>query len=119
LKDANLTEAQSIFLDQQVKASQQKNSCGMRWHPVMVRLALSLHLTSPAALELLRESGMVCLPSSRTLFDYSHVKPVEDGVDVVVLESLFKRVSKHPRHRKYHVAMGDEMTLCSKNQPEK
>lgn len=112
LNDADLTEAQSIFLQQQVKASQQKNSSGMRWHPTMIRLALSIHLTSPAALDLLRESGMVCLPCSRTLFDYSHVKPVKDGIDEVVLESLAKRVSEAPKHRRYHVAMGDEMSIC-------
>lgn len=111
LRDADLTEAQAIFLQEQIKASQQKNMCGMRWHPTMIRLALAIHLTSPAALELLRQSGMVQLPSSRTLFDYSHVKPVNDGIDKVVLESISKRLKDHPKHRKYHVLMADEMHI--------
>ncbi|KAK3920828.1 Transposable element P transposase [Frankliniella fusca] len=87
-----LSPAQSIFLQQQIKASQQKHAAGMRWHPTIIRFALSLHLTSPAAYELMRETGMVKLPSSSTLFEYSHVKPVEEGVDKLVLESLAERV---------------------------
>jgi hypothetical protein len=94
LKDSDITPAQHIFLQEQVKASPQKNMVGMRWHPTMIRLALALHLTSPAAYELMRETGMVRLPSSRTLFDYSHACVVKDGIDTVVLDTLTERVMK-------------------------
>ncbi|KAK3922593.1 Transposable element P transposase [Frankliniella fusca] len=113
LRDANVTPAQSIFLQQQIKASQQKKACGMRWHPTMIRFALAIHLTSPTAYDLLRQTGMVKLPHSNTLFDYSHVRPIQEGVDRVVLESVQERVRKFPeKHKKYHVLMMDEMYIC-------
>ncbi|XP_052130987.1 uncharacterized protein LOC127751445 isoform X2 [Frankliniella occidentalis] len=94
LESGQMTEAKSVFLQQQVKASQKKNMVGMRWHPTMIRFALAIHLTSPAAYELMRDTGMLKLPSGRTLFDYSHVKPVQEGIDQYVLDSLGERVSK-------------------------
>lgn len=112
LENGNMSPAQRIFLQQQVKASQKKNMVGMRWHPTMIRLALAIHLTSPAAYELMKETGMLKLPSSRTLFDYSHVKPIEEGIDQYVLDSVGLRVSKFQlRHKKYHVLMADEMHI--------
>ena len=111
-----ITPAQSIFLQQQVKASQhQKNNKGkgMRWHPTMIRSALSLHLQSPTAFRLLQNTGMVKLPSTRTLFDYSHVKPAKEGIDQVVLEDLTAKISKlRKRHQRYFVLMADEMHIC-------
>ena len=107
-----VTSAQSMFLQQQIKASQKKDSRGMRWHPTMIRLALSLHLTSPAAYELMRDTGMIKLPSSRTLFDYAHVKPSHDGIDEVVLESVGNRAARFDKkYKKYHVLMADEMHI--------
>jgi hypothetical protein len=112
VNNTSISPAQSVFLQQQIKASQQKNSCGMRWHPTMIRFALALHLTSPSAYELVRQTGMVKLPCSMTLFDYSHVQPAEEGVDRVVLESVAERVKKFPeKHKKYHVLMMDEMYI--------
>ncbi|KAJ1524634.1 hypothetical protein ONE63_011118 [Megalurothrips usitatus] len=117
-----VTPAQAIFLQQQVKASQQKNAAGMRWHPTMIRLALSIHLTSPAAYQLMRDTGMIKLPCSRTLFDYSHAKPTAEGIDRGVLEKLANKVEvlcnkvnektgKREVHKKYHVLMADEMYI--------
>ncbi|KAK3932931.1 S-methyl-5'-thioadenosine phosphorylase [Frankliniella fusca] len=112
LESGQMTEAQSVFLQQQVKASQKKNMVGMRWHPTMIRLALAIHLTSPAAYELMRDTGMIKLPSSRTLFDYSHVKPVQEGIDQYVLDSVGERVAKFKKkHQRYHVLMADEMHI--------
>ncbi|KAK3914463.1 LOW QUALITY PROTEIN: Transposable element P transposase [Frankliniella fusca] len=125
LNSCNLSPAQSqsVFLQQQVKASQQKNACSMKWHPTMIRLALAIHLTSPAAYELIRDTGMVKLPSSRTLFDYIHASEVKEGIDGVVIEKLAEKVenmtnevdpndpSKRLTHKKYHVLMGDEMYI--------
>ncbi|XP_034245499.1 uncharacterized protein LOC117647711 [Thrips palmi] len=112
LNNATLTPAQSIFLQQQIKASQVKNACGMRWHPTMIRFALSIHLTSPAAYEMMRQTGMIKLPSSSTLFEYSHVKPAEEGIDKEALHSIAQKVQKFPeKHKKYHVLMADEIHI--------
>ncbi|KAK3915650.1 Transposable element P transposase, partial [Frankliniella fusca] len=122
LKNHSITPAQSIFLQQQVKASQLKNASGMRWHPTLVRFALSIYLTSPTAYKSMRETGMVKLPSSRTLFNYSHANKIEEGIDKTVLEKLAenvqklcdsvnKKTGKKETHKKYHVLMGDEMHI--------
>lgn len=115
LNEHPLTPAQSIFIQQQIKASLKSNMVGMRWHPTMIRLALSLHITSPAAYELLRDTGMIKLPSSRTLFDYSRVKPLVEGIDPYVLENLGERMKKFKekgqKHKRYHVLMADKMYI--------
>ncbi|KAE8742013.1 hypothetical protein FOCC_FOCC012454, partial [Frankliniella occidentalis] len=110
-----VSPAQDIFLQQQIKASlKNKKKCGMRWHPTMIRLALAVHVTSPAAYDLIRDTGMIKLPSSRTLYDYSHVKPVEEGIDRTVLESIGNRMKGIEDYKKYHVLLADEMYI-SKN----
>ncbi|KAK3925819.1 Transposable element P transposase [Frankliniella fusca] len=123
LKESDkVTPAQSVFLQQQVKASQQKNACGMRWHPTMVRFALAIHLTSPSAYELIRDTGMIKLPSSRTLFDYSHANAVKEGIDDVVIKRLAEKnetltneinniTGEKCLYKKYHVLMADEMHI--------
>ena len=112
LSNSNMTPAQSIFMQQQVKASQLTNACGMRWHPTMVRFALSVHLTSPAAYEMMRQTGMIKLPSSSTLFEYSHVEKVSEGVDETVIKSVLDRLKKfEEKHKKYHVLMADEIHI--------
>ena len=112
LSCSELAPAEGIFLQQQVKASQKANMKGMRWHPTMIRFALSIYLTSPTAYETARDTGMVKLPCRRTLFDYSHAKSINDGIDQVVLDDLEERVKNVTKQRRYHVLMADEMHVC-------
>ena len=114
IRDANLTPAQSIFWQQQVKASELKNKSSMRWHPAIIRLALTIFEASRSAYERLHQSGFLQLPTSRTLFDYTHFAKITEGIDDVALDSITKRVHKLPKDRKYHVLMTDEMYI-SKN----
>lgn len=117
LQSADLNPLQALFLQQQVKAAQCKNSCGMRWHPTLIRMALSWYLKAPGLYKELTESGFVKLPTSRTLFDYSHITKVEPGVDSSVVESVAKRVNiieEDQTQTQYHVIMFDEMHI-SKN----
>lgn len=62
-----------IFWAQQVKALTVKTKSQIRWHPLMIRWALYLHHRSSGAYETLRKSGVIALPSSRTLRDYRHL----------------------------------------------
>lgn len=115
LRSGNLSPGQSMFLQQQVKASQKKNMCGMRWHPSLIRIALSIYLNSRSTYEMIRDSGVIKLPSSRTLFDYSHADVVKEGIDDVILKDLSEKVGKfEENYKKYHVLMADEM-YTSKN----
>jgi len=113
LQGANLNETQSLFLQQQIKANQCKRSCGMRWHPTLIRFALSIYL--PGAYKQLHDSGFIRLPSTSTLYDYSHATEIKPGIDTTVLESLAKRAtSEDNTFKQYHVLMADEVHI-SKN----
>lgn len=63
---------QRQFWEQQLKAASCKDTRGMRWHPLMVRWCLYLRHQSSSAYELLRDSGVLRLPSQRTLRDYTY-----------------------------------------------
>ena len=55
---------EQLFWEEQKKARQQKNSKQMRWHP---RWCLRIKLISSAAYNAFRSSGLLKLPSERTL----------------------------------------------------
>ena len=115
LKEANLSEAQSLFLQQQLKASNAKKACGRRWHPCIISFALSIYMKGPSAYKKMIETGMLILPSTRTLFDYAHVQPAKEGIDKYILEDAAKKVeklSKEETYKMHHVLMCDEMYIC-------
>ena len=62
----------SIFWQQQMKASLAKSKQGIRWHPAIIRWCLYLHHRSSGAYSTLTKSGVIALPSERTLRDYRH-----------------------------------------------
>ena len=50
----------------------QSAKVGRRYHPQVIRLALSLHGKSPSAYRELRDSGALILPSERIVRDYKN-----------------------------------------------
>jgi len=68
LQASDLTENQSRFLRLEFAAMQAKGS-SVKWHPIMIRLALSSYLRSPSSYDSWRKSGFIKLPTSRTLYD--------------------------------------------------
>lgn len=69
----------SLFWKQQSLSFSCKNSRSMKWHPIMIRFCLYLYHKSSSAYELLRKSGVVRLPSGRTLRDYRQFSPAVSG----------------------------------------
>ena len=61
---------QKIFWKQQRQAFSKKCAKSVRWHPLIVKWCLYLHHKSSGAYETLRNSGLIRLPSGRTLRDY-------------------------------------------------
>lgn len=61
-----------IFWDEQLKALQTKDPRQVRWHPALIKWCLHLKFKSTSAYHALRSTGVLTLPSERTLFDYSH-----------------------------------------------
>ena len=69
--------------------------CGMKWHPMIIRWCLYLRQTSNKCYESLRQSGFLKLPSTRTLFDYSHYIKSVNGFCPDVTEMLKNEATKN------------------------
>ena len=64
----------------------------MRWHPFMIRFALNLKYASTAAYRAVQQSGIISLPSERTLRDYTHWVSIKDGPQIEVLQHIKKSI---------------------------
>jgi len=103
----------SIFWDQQLKATSVKGAKGMRWHPAVIRWCLYLHHKSSGCYSTLRNSGILKLPSDRTLRDYRHTSSSKPGFSVETDLELLDAVSQQrPKHlAKYVGLVLDEMHI--------
>ena len=81
---------QQLLWQQQLKYNQLKTKEQMRWHPLVIRFALSLHYSSRAAYRTVTKSGFLSLPSERTLRDYSHWCTTQNGVNFNFLKQANK-----------------------------
>ena len=103
---------QSIFWKQQLKNISLKNKKQIRWHPLMIRWALYLHHRSSGAYNVLRNSGVITLPSTRTLCDYRHFTAAKSGFSAIADFQLLELI-KQKKHSlsKYVFILLDEMYL--------
>ena len=73
-----------LYLSMEKKSS-------MKWHPLLVRFALNLKYASSGAYHAVCESGLIALPSERTLRDYTHwIRMKEDGIQAEVVQHMKK-----------------------------
>ena len=71
----------------------------------MIKWCLNLRMTSTAAYHNLRTSGMLVLPSERTLRDYYNIVKGGEGFNLAVIQQLFDEArNRHlsiPYHRRH------------------
>ena len=108
--DSQANSFQNLFLKGQKKYFGSA-STGIRWHPMMIRYALHLHLRSPSAYRALKESLVITLPSERTLRDYSNLVHPSVGFNKSVFDGLKHESSKLKGIGKYVVFMFDEVSV--------
>ena len=101
---------QRIFWQEQRKAMSTSNT-GMRWHPVMIKWCLYLRHFSSKAYELLRSSGIIKLPSQRTLRDYTHFVSSKPGFSADLDKQLIKQSNSTnlEPHQRHVCLVADEM----------
>jgi len=101
----------NIFWQQQLKAASVKDKRGMRWHPAMIRWCLYLHHKSSGCYSTLRNSGVLTLPSDRTLRDYKHSSKSKIGFSKELDLELYEAVARQqPNHLAKYVGITlDEM----------
>ena len=79
---------QRIFWEAQVHYNSLKDKRQMRWHPLAIRFALNIKYLSSSAYRGIRQSGVIALPSERTLADYTHWVTPQVGVQLEFVEEL-------------------------------
>ena len=83
----------------------------MKWHPSIIRWCFYLHHRSSGAYSTLLNSGVIHLPSERTLRDYRHCIPSVIGFSANTNKDLLERIQQlRPSHlSKYVTVVLDEM----------
>ena len=81
---------QRVFWEQQVKYNALRNKRQMRWHQLMIRFALNLKYLSSSAYQGIVRTGLIALPSERTLIDYTHWITPHSGVQYEFVEHSSK-----------------------------
>ena len=101
-----------FFWQQQMKLLQSKKM-GRRYHPQLIRFALSLHGKSPSAYKELRDSRALILPSERILRDYKNYFKPKAGINLDNIETLREEASSLSEVQRYVVIVMDEMKIQS------
>ena len=78
-KTSSVNELSKLFWAEQLK-NIQKDPKGYRWSDDMIRIAILLQSRGPAAYDMLRETGLLLLPSGQTLRDYTNYLEPEQGI---------------------------------------
>lgn len=108
---AHLTPVEKLFWSQQLKALsvREKNPRCMRWHPFIIRLALTIQARAGSS----GYKGLrtfLQLPSERTLYDYTHYVDAEPGIQHETLQRLSEQVEKLTEgHEEYFSCTFDEV----------
>lgn len=100
-----------LFWDQQIEALNTKNRRQIIWHPAMIKWCLHLKFLSSGAYHALRTSGLINLPSERTLRDYTHWIRSGVGFQDEIDAQLVKEAAVSEEKDKYVVLMWDEMKI--------
>lgn len=102
-----------VFWKQQREAMSKSDARQMRWHPMMIKWCLHLHMLSSASYNSLRSTGVIKLPSERTLRDYSNVVKARSGLQADVDAQLVEeaKLAEIPEYQKYVALVFDEVKV--------
>ena len=99
-----------FFWEQQVRL-RQANKFGRKFHPQVIRFALSIHAKSASAYRELRDSGALILPSERVLRNYKNYFKPGAGITKGNVEELNEKTSNFSGIQKYVAVIMDEMKI--------
>ena len=114
----NSRPIQKLFWEQQIQATNVSNPRQIRWHPCpsIIKLCLNLNMTSTKAYNSLSKLGILKLPSTRPLQDYTHYIKVKPGLQMEVLDQMKEQATRKglfegPEYKRYIVLLLDEMKI--------
>jgi hypothetical protein len=99
------TPHMKFFWQEQMKLLQSAKM-GRRYHPQVIRFALSIHSKSASAYRELRDSGALILPSERVLRDYKNYFKLKAGISKENVESLREKTSSFSPVQRYVAVTG-------------
>ena len=82
-----------------------------RYHPQVIRFALSIHAKSPSACQEIQESGALILASEWVLRHYKNYFQAKACIKKDNVESLCEKISSFTTTQKYVAVVMDEMKL--------
>ena len=100
-----------IFWEQQLQAIHLNDRRQVRWHPSIIKWCLHLKFKSSSAYDALRSTGVLTLPSERTLRDYTHWMKGQVGFSSSLNQELIKEANVNEEKDKYVVLVFDEMKV--------
>ena len=105
--------SRQLFWKQQFEAALKNDPKQTKWHPLMIKWCLSIKLKSSTTNETLCTSGLLRLPSQRTLRDYTHVIKPSSGFSNDIDEMIVKeaKLAKCKEWEKHVVLIFDEMHI--------
>ena len=106
------TPHMKFFWQEQMKLLQSAKM-GRKYHPQIIRFALSIHGKSPSAYRELQDSGALILPSERVLRDYKNYFKPKAGINKENVESLREKTSSFTPLQRYVAVVMDEMRIQS------
>ena len=105
-----MTPFVKLFWEEQTKYNSMNS---VRYHPMIIRFALSLAMKSLVAYEELRNSGIMVLPCQRTLRDYKNAITPSTGFNPGVIAGLKKMCKDFNELEKLVVLSFDEVKIQS------
>ena len=113
-KHTHVTPFMELFWQQQQKMFQ-CDKHGTRYHSMIIRCCLSLYAKSSSSYEEIRNSGILRLPSARTLRDYrNHIKPGV-GFQSEIIKDLKKRTNSYSGHQRYNIKIKSNLVFDKNN----
>ena len=109
-KNLDATPHMKFFWEQQMRLLQ-TNKMGHRYHPQVIRFALSIHCKSALAYKEIRQSGALILPSERVLKDYKNYFKPGAGIIKENIEELKEKTSAYTDIQQYVSVIMDEMKI--------
>ena len=110
LNEEGMTPFVKLMWEEQKKYHTQGSP---RYHPMIIRFALSLALKSGSTYDELRRSGILVLPCRRTLRDYKNAITPQAGFNPDVVDDLRKKGKKFVGFGKFVVLSFDEVKIKS------
>ena len=105
-----------LFWEEQQKYIRTTHSSQIRYHPAVIKYCLSIAAKSPAAYNQLRldkkeGTGVLILPSQRTLRDYRNYIRPRQGFNPAVVKELATKTSSFSESEKFVTILFDEMKV--------